>query len=71
MPDTSPRSPLVQDGIRRLMSKDEAAAALGVTRRHVERAIAEKRLRRTKLGRLVRIAPADLDAYVAAGQGDA
>lgn len=70
MPDTSPRSPLVQDGIRRLLSKDEAAAQLGVTRRHVDRAIAEKRLRRTKLGRLIRIDPADLDAYIAAGRED-
>jgi excisionase family DNA binding protein len=43
---------------------DEAAAYLGVTRRWVRRAIAERRIPYIKLGQYVRLDPRDLDAYL-------
>ena len=47
-----------------LMTLDEAAERLLVSRRTVERAIAAGRLSRIKIGKAVRIHPDDLDAYV-------
>ena len=45
-------------------SLDEAADALGVSRRHVERLIAQDELLSVKLGRRRMVALADLQGYV-------
>lgn len=44
-----------------------AAAHLGVTERYMRRAVAERRIRHYKVGKLLRFDPADLDAFMAAG----
>ena len=44
-----------------------AAEHLGVTERYIRRAVAERRFRYYKVGKLLRFDPADLDSYVAAG----
>lgn len=63
---TDPRTPLLgEDGKpRRLMTVEEAADLLGVTPRHAWRAVEEGRLAKTKLNRLVRIHPDDLEKYI-------
>jgi excisionase family DNA binding protein len=55
----------------RLLSEEEAAERLGTSTRFVRRLIFERRIAFVKVGRHVRIAPADLDAFVAAGRVDA
>ena len=55
----------------RLLTVDEAAERLGTSTRFVRRLIFERRIAFVKVGRHVRIAPADLDAFVAAGRVDA
>jgi excisionase family DNA binding protein len=52
----------------RLLTVTEAAEWLGTSPRFVRRLIAERRIAYTRLGRHVRIAVADLDAFVAAGR---
>ena len=52
----------------RLLTVDEAAARLGTSTRFIRRLIAERRIAYTKLGRHVRIAGRDLDAFVASGR---
>jgi excisionase family DNA binding protein len=52
----------------RLLTVDEAAERLGTSARFIRRLIAERRIAYTKLGRHVRIAARDLDAYVASGR---
>ena len=52
----------------RLLTVDEAAERLGTSTRFIRRLIAERRIAYTKLGRHVRIAGRDLDAYVASGR---
>ena len=54
----------------RLLTVEEAAERLGTSTRFVRRLIFERRIAFVKVGRHVRIAPADLDAYVAAGRVD-
>ena len=54
-----------------LLSVEEAAERLGTSTRFVRRLIFERRIAFVKVGRHVRIAPADLDAYIAAGRVDA
>jgi excisionase family DNA binding protein len=54
--------------VDRLLTVDEAAERLGTSVRFVRRLIAERRIAYTKLGRHVRIAARDLDAFVAAGR---
>jgi excisionase family DNA binding protein len=54
--------------MERLLTVDEAAERLGTSTRFIRRLIAERRIAYTKLGRHVRIAAADLDAYVASGR---
>jgi excisionase family DNA binding protein len=54
--------------MERLLTVDEAAERLGTSARFVRRLIAERRIAYTKLGRHVRIAARDLDAYVASGR---
>jgi excisionase family DNA binding protein len=55
----------------RLLTVEEAADRLGTSVRFVRRLIAERRIAYTKLGRHVRIASRDLDAYVASGRVEA
>jgi excisionase family DNA binding protein len=50
---------------------DGAAEYLGTTKRHVRRLIYEKALPYYKVGRLVRLAVEDLDAYLAARRVEA
>jgi excisionase family DNA binding protein len=47
---------------------EEAAERLGTSARFIRRLIAERRIAYTKLGRHVRIAARDLDAFVASGR---
>jgi excisionase family DNA binding protein len=54
--------------MERLLTVDEAAERLGTSARFIRRLIAERRIAYTKLGRHVRIATRDLDAYVASGR---
>jgi excisionase family DNA binding protein len=56
--------------MERLLTVDEAADRLGTSTRFIRRLIAERRIAYTKLGRHVRIAARDLDAYVASGRVD-
>ena len=57
--------------MERLLTVDEAAERLGTSARFIRRLIAERRIAYTKLGRHVRIAAGDLDAYVATGRVEA
>jgi excisionase family DNA binding protein len=52
----------------KLLTVQEAADQLGTSVRFVRRLIAERRIAYTKLGRHVRIAGCDLDAFVASGR---
>ena len=54
----------------RLLTVEEAAGRLGTSTRFVRRLIFERRIAFMKVGRHVRIAPEDLDAFVAAGRID-
>ena len=54
--------------MERLLTVDEAAERLGTSTRFIRRLIAERRIAYTKLGRHVRIAGCDLDAFVASGR---
>jgi excisionase family DNA binding protein len=54
--------------MERLLTVDEAAERLGTSVRFIRRLIAERRIAYTKLGRHVRIAAGDLDAFVASGR---
>jgi excisionase family DNA binding protein len=51
-----------------LLTVDQAAERLGTSARFVRRLIAERRIAYVKLGRHVRIAAHDLDAFIAAGR---
>jgi excisionase family DNA binding protein len=51
----------------RLLTVEEAAGRLGTSTRFVRRLIFERRIAFVKVGRHVRISPADLDAFIAAG----
>jgi excisionase family DNA binding protein len=61
-PSAEPSRPL--DGSEVLMSKQEAANYLGVTKRKVERMIAYKEIEYVKLGKLIRIRKSVLEEYV-------
>jgi excisionase family DNA binding protein len=52
----------------KLLTPQEAADRLGTSLRFVRRLILERRIAYTKLGRHVRIAANDLDAFIAAGR---
>ena len=54
-----------------LLTPREAAERLGTSLRFVRRLILERRIAYTKLGRHVRIATSDLDAFIAAGRIEA
>jgi excisionase family DNA binding protein len=51
-----------------LLTVEEAAERLGTKPRFIRRLLAEDRIERYKIGRHVRIADTDLDAYIAAGR---
>ena len=55
----------------RLLTLAEAAERLGTSVRFIRRLIAERRIAFVKVGRHVRIDPADLEAFVAAGRVEA
>ena len=54
----------------KLLTVGEAAEFLGTSVRFVRRLIAERRIAYVKLGRHVRIATRDLDAFIAASRVD-
>lgn len=54
----------------KLLTVEEAAQRLGVGVRFVRRLVAERRIRIHKIGKHVRIAESDLDAFIAAGRID-
>jgi excisionase family DNA binding protein len=54
-----------------LLTVEQAAECLGTSERFVRRLIAERRIAYTKLGRHVRIAGRDLDAFISAGRVEA
>jgi excisionase family DNA binding protein len=51
-----------------LLTITEAAQRLRLSVRHVRRLLAERRIAYHRLGRSIRLHPADLDTYVAAGR---
>jgi excisionase family DNA binding protein len=53
-----------------LLSVEQAAERLGTSVRFVRRLVFERRIAYVKLGRHVRIATRDLDAFIAAGRVD-
>ena len=53
-----------------LLSVEQAAERLGTSPRFVRRLVFERRIAYVKLGRHVRIAVRDLDAFIAAGRVD-
>jgi excisionase family DNA binding protein len=55
----------------RLLTVGEAADRLGTSTRFVRRLVFERRIAFVKVGRYVRIAVADLEAFIAAGRVDA
>jgi excisionase family DNA binding protein len=55
----------------KLLTVEEAAERLGTSLRFVRRLIFERRIAYTKLGRHVRIATSDLDAFITAGRIEA
>jgi excisionase family DNA binding protein len=61
----------VVDQRRELLTIEEAAEVMGMSARHVRRLVAERRIAFHKLGRSVRIALADINAYVEAGRVEA
>ncbi|HUP70784.1 MAG TPA: helix-turn-helix domain-containing protein [Acidimicrobiales bacterium] len=54
-----------------LLTVEEAAAALNVTVRFIRRLVAERRIAVVRLGRHVRFARHDLDAFVLASRSEA
>jgi excisionase family DNA binding protein len=57
----------IQPAAMSLLSVADAAERLGTSTRFVRRLVAERRIRYTKLGRHVRIAEADVEAFICAG----
>jgi excisionase family DNA binding protein len=47
-----------------LLDSDAVAFALGVTRRHVQRLVAERRIPFLKIGRFVRFDPSELNVWL-------
>lgn len=60
----------VSDG-RPPLDIEGAAAYLGVTVRFLRGLVAERRITHYKVGRLLRFAPDDLDAFLSAGRREA
>jgi excisionase family DNA binding protein len=55
---------------KRLLRIEEVGEALGISRAQVYRLISGGELRATHIGRSARVAPEDLDAFVAAKRRD-
>jgi excisionase family DNA binding protein len=55
----------------RLLTVEQAAERLGTSVRFVRRLVFERRIAYVKLGRHVRIAAGDLDAFITAGRVEA
>ena len=55
----------------KLLTIEEAAGRLGTSVRFVRRLVFERRIAFVKVGRHVRICPADLDAFIVAGRVNA
>jgi excisionase family DNA binding protein len=55
----------------KLLTVEEAAERLGTSVRFLRRLIGERRIAFVRVGRHVRIDPADLDAFIAAGRVEA
>jgi excisionase family DNA binding protein len=55
----------------KLLTVEEAAERLGTSVRFVRRLVFERRIAYSKLGRHVRIATSDLDAFITAGRVEA
>jgi excisionase family DNA binding protein len=51
-----------------LLTMEEAAERMNMSARHVRRLVAERRIAHHRFGRRVRLAPADVDAYIDAGR---
>ena len=51
-----------------LLSVEAAAEYLSASPRFIRRLVAERRVPYVKVGRLVRLAPEDLDVFIAAGR---
>ncbi|HYU02897.1 MAG TPA: helix-turn-helix domain-containing protein [Jatrophihabitantaceae bacterium] len=49
-----------------LLTVEEAAQRMKISARHVRRLVAERRIAYVPVGRCVRLAPADIAAYIAA-----
>lgn len=58
-------APQAQEHPKRLLSRDQAAKALGVSVRMVDALIATEALRSVKLGRCRKVRTEDLDSFVA------
>jgi excisionase family DNA binding protein len=54
-----------------MLTVPEVADRLGTSQRFVRRLVAERRISYTKLGKHVRIADVDVDAFLAAGRVEA
>lgn len=54
--------------VDRLLTVAQAAGRLNCTERFVRRLVEERRIAVTRLGRHVRLAESDLDAFIAAGR---
>ena len=55
----------------KLLTVEEAAERLGTSVRFLRRLIAERRIAFVRVGRHVRIDPADLEAFISAGRVEA
>jgi excisionase family DNA binding protein len=55
----------------KLLTVEEAAERLGTSVRFLRRLITERRIAFVRVGRHVRIDPADLEAFIAAGRVEA
>jgi excisionase family DNA binding protein len=57
--------------VDKLLTVEEAAERLGTSVRFLRRLIAERRIAFVRVGRHVRIDPADLEAFIATGRVEA
>jgi excisionase family DNA binding protein len=55
-------------GLERLLTKAEAAEALSVSVRFIERCVLERRIRYVKLGKFVRIPQSGVAEFIEAGE---
>lgn len=70
VPSPRPEPTTPTPALPTLLTIDQAADNIGMSARYVRRLVAERRIVSYRLGRSVRIDPADLAAHVAAGRVD-